>query len=1037
MSKPSTPLSAPWTEKRLVFPAACIVAIAALAIAGFTAGSPAPPPQAKPVPRLATLASSTQTPSIRAGMGSLPLAFEANQGQTDPQVKYLARANGYTLFLTDIDAVFTLHSGAPANSAASHELEHAAKTAKKMSSQADSVMRLHLVGGTAHAKVEGQTPLPGKSNYFIGNDSSQWHTNVAQYARIAYENVYPGVNLAFYGMQRQMEFDFIVAPGANAARIQLGASGARRISTDNTGNLVLSADAGSVTLHKPLAYQVKNGRRDLVDARFVLSAKNHIGFELGNYDRSRELVIDPSVAFATFLGGSAEDDGYAIAVDANCDINPNDCNAYITGQTESTDFPTAGGLLPNTNSGGFDVFVTKISPTGSLVYSTYVGGSGDDSGNAIAVDSNGDAFVAGGTSSNNFPHTTGVKQTSLAGALNAFVFELDASGGSLAYSTYLGGSNSDSASGIAIDSSDDAYVVGSATSTNFPVTSNVIEGTLNGASAGFVTKLNPAGTSLVYSTYLGGGSGDNASGVAIDAAGDAYVTGETFSTTFRVTTGAFQQTCASCSSGTSDAFVSVINPAGSDFVYSTFLGGNSADVGFAIAVDSSDNAYVTGYTDSNNFPTQSPIQSAFTGSQDAFVTELNPTGTALVLSTYLGGSTTSGASSIALDSGGDIYVTGSTASTNFPTTSGAPQTTPGGGMDAFLTEIAPNTSSWYFSTFLGGTQNENSGVPAGSASIVGAVAVDPAGANIYLTGNTASGTNPGAFPITNAEQGTYGGGATDAFVAKYTQAAYGISATTPAAVNAGTSATSTVTLTSYYGYSATPVNLTCTVTGSGSPLPQCSVSSFSTNPVTPTSSGATTTLTITTTAAGGNAIRRTRHMSALWLPIAGLGFAGLFFGPLRRTKALGVLCLIVAATFFLPSCGGSSNSGGGGMCGAIPGAPTGLTASNTTSTGTTLTWTGPTVGGSCTLGSYTIYNNGTTSVGTSSTSSLNVTGLTPSTQYSFTVAASDQAGMGPQSSAVTVTTGTAGTPSGNYMVTVTGTDTNNVMRSAQVIVTVN
>jgi hypothetical protein len=927
-------VSKPFTPK-VLFPAIFLTAVAILAVAAICGSAFAPlHSQRTQAPLSAVPASPAQKQShIRGSMDALPLAFEANQGQTDPQVKYLARASGYTVFLTNDDAVFSLHSGAL-------DRVHASAQAKKPAAQVDSVMRLHLVGGNAQTKVEGVRPLAGKSNYFIGNDPNQWHTNVAQYSRVAYENVYPGVNLVFYGAQRQLEFDFIVAPGANTTSIQLSASGANHISRDESGNLVLAADAGSVTLHKPVAYQEKNGQREPVDARFVLAANSRISFELGAYDHSRELVIDPSVAFATFLGGSAEDDGYGIALDSSG-------NAYVTGQTQSTNFPGTSG----SNAGGFDAFVAKISADGStLLYSTYVGGSGNDSGTAIAVDSNGDAFVAGGTGSGNFPFTAGSFQTSLNGTVNAFVFELDPNGSALTYCTYLGGSDSDSAGGIALDSSGDAYVVGGTTSADFPVTANVVQGTLNGGAGnqnGFVTKLNPTGTSLLYSTYLGGGPGDTASAVAVDAQGDAYVTGETFNSSFPVTSGAFQTTCGTatgCNGGLSDAFVSVINPTGSQFVYSTFLGGEAADNGLAIAVDSAGDAYVAGFTLSAHFPTKSPIQPALTGSQDAFVTELNPSGSALVFSTYLGGGTTSGASGIAVDSGGDVYVTGSTASSDFPTTTGAPQTTFGGGIDAFLTEIVPNSTSFYFSTFLGGAQNENSGIPAGSESILGAVAVDPAGANIYLTGNTASGTNPGAFPTTtNAEQLTYGGGATDVFIAKYTQATFTIAATTPAAVSAGSSGMSTVTLDSLNGYNSS-VNLTCAVTGAGTPAPQCSASSFSANPVTPTSGGATATLTITTT--GPTAFARS---TLLWLPAVALPLAGIVLLPARRRKNPGyiLLALVLATIFLLPACGGSSSGGGGG-------------------------------GG-----------------------------------------------------------GSKGTPSGNYTVTITGTDANQVTRSTQVMLTVN
>jgi hypothetical protein len=304
--------------------------------------------------------------------------------------------------------------------------------------------------------------------------------------------------MAFYGVQKQLEFDFIVAPGAIPAAIRLGVTGAKRIATDHSGNLILASSAGDVLLHKPVAYQQKGGAREPVDARFVLQAKNQVSFELGNYDRSRELVIDPSVTYATYLGGAAEDDGYGIAVDGGG-------NAYVTGQTESNPFPgTTSGY-----KGGFDVFVTKISADGkTLMYSAYVGGSGNDSGNAIALDASGDAFVAGGTtSSTDFPTTPGAKQTTFGGgSLDAFVFELTSSGGSLTltYCTYLGGNGDDVANGIALatDGSRDAFVVGSTRSSNFPITSPAVQSNFIGTADGFLTKLNSSGSAWLYSTYL-------------------------------------------------------------------------------------------------------------------------------------------------------------------------------------------------------------------------------------------------------------------------------------------------------------------------------------------------------------------------------------------------------------------------------------------------------------------------------------------------------------------------------------------------------
>ncbi len=376
-------------------------------------------------------------------------------------------------------------------------------------------------------------------NYYVGSDPKNWHTGVKQYSSVSYRDVYPGVNMVFHGAQRQLEFDFVVSPGADPKTIGLGFKGAQKLATDAAGNLVLASSAGDVVLHKPVAYQEKDGKREIVEAAFLVKNGNEVGMNLGAYDRGRELVIDPTLTYATYLGGLSEDDAYGIAIDGSG-------NAYVTGQTQSANFPTVPANS-TTNAGGFDVFVSKIAADGSsLIYSTYIGSDGNDSGNAIAVDGSGNAFVAGGTtqpSSTNFPTTSGAFQTTFqGGSVDAFVLELGSSGGSLVFSTYLGGRGDDVANGIAIDTTG-VYVVGSTRSTDFPLQSP-LQGTFSGISAAFVTKLNTSGTSpLIYSTYLGGGANDFASGVAV-ASGNAYITGTTTATNFPVTpTTAFQSTC--------------------------------------------------------------------------------------------------------------------------------------------------------------------------------------------------------------------------------------------------------------------------------------------------------------------------------------------------------------------------------------------------------------------------------------------------------------------------------------------------------------
>jgi hypothetical protein len=868
---------------------------------------------------------------VRASMETLPLAFEANQGQTDPQVKYMARGNGYTVFLTANDTVFALHSSSQAAATRvtrNHGLAGTTQPAAAPAAEKDrtAAIHMHIIGGNPQSQIIADSKLPGRSNYFIGNDRSQWHPDVAQYARISYRDAYPGVTMAFYGVQKQLEFDFIVAPGAIPAAIRLGVTGASRIATDHSGNLILASSAGDVLLHKPVAYQQKDGAREPVDARFVLQSKNQVSFELGNYDRSRELVIDPSVTYATYLGGTAEDDGNAIAIDGSG-------NAYVTGQTKSTNFPTKNALHA-TNTGGFDVFVTELSATGSLVYSTYIGGTGDDSGNAIAVDASGDAFVAGGTNSSDFP-THGAYQSAFGGVLDAFVLELTPTGSALTYSTFLGGTGSDVATGIALatDASGDTFVVGSTGSTNFPKKAP-IQSAIVGTSNGFVTKLNSSGSALVYSTYLGGGSGDFAGAVAVDSSDNAYVTGGTKNKTFPVfpLTTAFQTSCGTdgnCNGGLFDAFVSVINSSGSGFVYSTFLGGESNDEGLGIAVDSAGDAYVTGFTSSTAFKLKSPLQLTFGGGSlptDAFVTELNPTGTGLIYSTYLGGSGDDTGLGIAVDSNKNAYVTGATGSPDFPTAS-ATQSQKKGQNDAFVSEISAGGSALVFSAYLGGSLNENTATASGRGSL-GAIAVDSAGANIYVAGTTTS-TD---FPTVAAEQ-TTAGGTGDAFVAKYstsgTSANFTVTngALSPTSGSPGVSATATITVTSTNSFSGA-VTLACSVAPVVPKAPTCSFSNPGASVTPPANGSVTATLNLATTAASALLERPSDRRSpgvfyAMLLPIgaitllgAGLGSAGS-----RRRKLFGFLMLglLLTTLLLIPACSSSNGGGGGGNTGTPTG----------------------------------------------------------------------------------------------------------------------
>ena len=516
----------------------------------------------------------------------------------------------------------------------------------------------------------GAEQLPGTANYFIGNDPSKWHSNVPTYAKVKYAGVYPGVDLVYYGSQRQLEYDFVVAPGADPKSVRLHFAGAKRLKLDSNGDLQVTARNGEIAFHKPIVYQVVDGLRQSAAGRFTLLAKNAVGFAVDSYDHNRELVIDPVLEYSTYLGGSGGGEGQGIAVDAAGD-------AYLTGTTTSADFPVTSGAFQTMNNGG-DVFITKLNPEGTrLIYSTYLGGSGDgQEAGGIAVDAAGNAYVGGSTFSTDFPVTSGAFQTVNNAAnglsVNAFITKLNPAGTELIYSTYLGGSFFDYGYAIAVDAAGDAFLTGESASFDFPVTSGAFQ-TMNPGGDAFVTKLNPEGTGLIYSTFVGGGQGY---GIAVDATGSAYVTGGAGVSDFPVTSGAFQTVDNANPSVGYNAFITKFNPEGTALIYSTYLGGDYTDIGYGIAVDAAGDAYVTGTAFSSDFPvTSGAIQTvnnaAAAGHANAFIAQLNPAGAELIFSTYLGGSFADGGSGIAVDATGSAYVTGGALSSDFPVTSGA------------------------------------------------------------------------------------------------------------------------------------------------------------------------------------------------------------------------------------------------------------------------------------------------------------------------------------------------------------------------------
>lgn len=1041
--------------------------------------------------------------TTREAFGRLPLSFEINQGQTDSGVKFLSRSHGYGIFLTDDGAAFSFD-------------------------ETSTALHMGLKGANTSPRIAGVDQLPGKVNYLVGNKPTEWRTNIPTYARVRYEQIYPGVDLVYYGNQRLLEFDFVVQAGASSRQIRLVFDGAGKLRLNSRGDLILQSGARTITLLRPVAYQNIGNKRREVSARYLLKRRGEVGFQVGKYDKTQQLIIDPVLVYSTFLGGADQDQGNSIAVDSSG-------NAYIAGQTASLNFPT-GSPLQAAKGSGPDAFVAKINATGSaLVYSTFLGGGNTDAATSIAIDNAGNAYLTGQTSSTDFPVLNALHST-FTGSVDAFVAELNSSGSALVYSTYLGGRSGDIGNSIAVDSAGNAYVTGSTSSRDFPTsnplqpnrtgnsifkstdsavnwaaadsgliasivndfvfqpgnssviyaatdagvfkttdsganwsslsvtmlpsvnqlaldptnpaviyaatsggmfkstdgginftlinnglnssartilvdpvtpttlyatvggspffksvdgganwtirfitgvgkidgltldpntpatiyaatddgvfkstdsagswtasntglpgdipvnsiaidhtnnllyaatvagifkstngagswtningnmalnvssvavdptntsvlyvatfpgphkttdggttwnisnngysnsiinslvvnptqTSTVFIGAVSGLDA-FVTKLSAGGTSQVYSTFLGGSGSDAGNAIALDASGNAYITGLTTSSNFP-TANALQAAKGDSDNG-NDAFITKLNASGSAFVYSTFLGADGRDVGRAIAVDATGNAYVAGSTNSLFFPVVNAFQPLLSGfANDAFITKVNAAGSALVYSTYLGGDANEDCFAIAVDAAGSAYVTGNTSSLNFPTLGALQPERSGFSGDAFVTSLAPNGSSLNFSTYLGGI---NSDTGRG-------IAVDSS-KNVYVVGVTVS-TN---FPTVNPLQ-PGPGGSTDVFVAKLSPAPeVEVTVTdSPDPVNFGSNLTYTITVRNNGEITATGVTLTDTLpTGAGlvsanSTAGTCSGTTSINCNIGTLNSGATATVTIVVT----------------------------------------------------------------------------------------------------------------------------------------------------------------------------------------------
>lgn len=670
-----------------------------------------------------------------AALENRPLPFDQNLGQAPASIQYLARTSRYTAYLNRDRVLFAVHQ--------KHSRDPPTGNLQHPQTERSPVLTMTFARANPQSRPTAEDPLASHSNYFHGRSPTDWQINVPQSARVVYHAVYPDIDVAYHGTAQDLEYDFLLAPFADPTRIALAFTGQNHLAIDHNGDLALNTGAATMLLKRPIAYQTVHGARRDVEASYLQRSNHTIAIRLGTYDHSLPMVIDPKLVYSTYLGGTDDEGIFGIAFDP-------EGNLYISGETSSLNFPAKHG--PQTTVGGdYDAFVSKFDRSGSrLIYSSYLGGSAYDHAVGLAVDGNGSAYLAGITESPNFPLAHAL-QDHFGGRSDAFVARLSPSGSSLLFSTYLGGAGYDYANGLAIDPKGNVFVTGGSSSVDFPTTAAAVQPRCAGfcVSNAFVAKLDPLGQNLVYSTYLGGGTGyDAANAIAVDPEGAAYVTGRAGSRDFP-TRNAFQPALA----GSANAFMTKLDLTGSNLVFSTYLGGNSYDAGQGIALDASRNIYLTGYTHSTNFPLQHPLQSAYGGGQlDGFVTKFDRTGTKLAFSTYLGGSGMDFPFRIAVDPAGYASVIGFTASTDFPLANPTQPKYAGGAFDAFVTRLSRDGSKLAFSTYLGGSGDEYG--YSITTTLTGA---------IWVGGSTSS-TD---YPLLHPFQAKYGGGPFDAFLTKF------------------------------------------------------------------------------------------------------------------------------------------------------------------------------------------------------------------------------------------------------------------------------
>jgi hypothetical protein len=685
---------------------------------------------------------------VLEALNSLPFHFMENRGQVDGAVKFHLKIPEGNVFFAPQEIVYQILYNRHFESQSDNlSIKGGQDSTRNLGFEN---IRMTFLGASDKVKIEGERENETKANFFQGNNPENWVAGVRTYQKLIYRDLYPQIDLILYGDNGRIKQEYRIKSGGEAEDIQAFYTGVDRLEITNKGQLEILTKNGKLLEDVPESYQYIEGKRVQVPTEYFIQQDNTVRFKVGEYRKDRELIIDPPLVFSTYLGGILPNHGMDIAIDASG-------NSYVTGVTQSTDFPTTPGAYDQTfNDLGYsDAFVTKMNSTGTaLIYSTYIGGGYWDSAHSIAVDGSGNAYITGSTESDNFPTTPGAFDTTHGiSSRDMFVTKLNSTGSALVYSTYVGGGGMEVGECLKVDGAGNAFVAGYSGYTDFPTTAGAYDTTHNGGEDAVLFKLNAAGTGLIYSTYLGGSGNDHGYGLVIDGGGIAYITGDTNSSDFPATPGAYDTTYNDTFSPFSDVFIAKLDAAGANLMYATYVGGDSYDHGRAIAIDGWGNAFVTGYTESDDFPTTAGVHGpAHNNDIDAFVTKINPTGSELHYSTYLGGSGVDEGHGIAVGGLGLAHVIGDTDSADFPTTIGAYDRSHNGDDDVFLTVFTPSGSALVYSTYIGGMRDDE----GESLRLDG-------GGHAYITGRTFSYT----FPATPGAYSTSKTGTSDVFITKF------------------------------------------------------------------------------------------------------------------------------------------------------------------------------------------------------------------------------------------------------------------------------